>query len=102
MPYFVYILVSEKDGTLYTGQTHNLHERLTKHNKGLIKTTRSKVPYQLGYFEVYDSRTQAMWREWEFKKRWNTDRKKKLIESFDKASVRKICEVFQNTELTDS
>ena len=93
MPYYVYILVSQKDGTLYTGQTNHLYERLERHNKGFIKTTKSKIPYQLGYFEMHDTRAQAMWREWEFKKRWNTDRKKKLIENFDRKRLQEILEL---------
>ncbi|MDI6803080.1 MAG: GIY-YIG nuclease family protein [Bacteroidota bacterium] len=37
MAFYVYILQSEKDGTLYTGQTLNLRERLHLHNSGRIK-----------------------------------------------------------------
>jgi len=28
-----------------------------------------------------------MWREWELKKKWNTERKKKLIQGFDEAKI---------------
>ena len=82
MPYFVYILVSQKDGSLYTGQTNNLEKRLLRHNKRLVKTTKSKAPYRVGYFEEFDTRAKAMWRELELKKKWNTNRKKKLIQEF--------------------
>ncbi len=90
MPYFVYILVSLKDGTLYTGQTNNLKKRLEWHNKGLVKTTKPRIPYQLAYFEQYNTRSDAMWREFELKKKWNTTRKKKLIESFARSEIKKI------------
>ena len=84
MPYYVYILVSERDHTLYTGQTKDLRRRIQRHNKGLIKSTKGKVPYTLQYFEEFASRSAAMAREWELKKKWNTERKRKLIDGFDK------------------
>jgi len=87
MPYYVYILVSEVDGTLYMGQTEDLKGRFRRHNKGLVQTTRNHAPYKLGYFEVVESRSEAMWREWELKKKWNTQRKKKLVDKFDQSLV---------------
>jgi putative endonuclease len=87
MKYFVYIIESKVDESLYTGQTDNLKERLKRHNKGNIKATRAKIPYDLRYFEEYNSRSEAMWREWELKKKWNTERKKKLFSSFDKSKL---------------
>ncbi len=92
LPFFVYILESKKDGTLYTGQTENLPARLVLHNKGLVKSTRSKRPYALVYFELFNTRTEAMRREWEFKKKWNTDRKRKLIHTFDPKKLHEISE----------
>ena len=90
MPFYVYILESETDGTLYTGQTADLKGRLERHNRGLIKATKAKIPYQLCYFEIYQSRSEAMWREWELKKKWNTKRKKTLIQNFDQTKIEKI------------
>lgn len=81
--FFVYILVSKVDGSLYTGQTDKLSERLKRHNRGLVKATKAKRPYELGYFESFPTRREAMWREWQLKKQWNTDRKKRLVASFD-------------------
>ena len=90
MIYYVYILVSEVDGTLYTGQTNNLKERIRKHNKGQIKSTKAKIPYKLAYFEILESRSEAMQREWELKKKWNTKRKKKFIQTFDALKIKEI------------
>ena len=92
--YFVYILQSTIDGSLYTGQTNNLTDRLKRHNRGQIKTTKSKLPYDLGYYEIYDSRSEAMHREWQFKTQWNTERKKKLIAKFDPQKIRDILSTF--------
>jgi putative endonuclease len=81
--FHVYILVSEKDGKLYTGQTSDLADRLVRHNSGQVPSTKGKGPFRLGYHEEFQTRSEAMWREWELKKKWNTERKKKLIDSFD-------------------
>jgi len=88
--YYVYILQSEVDGTLYTGQTNNLTDRLKRHNQGLIKATKAKRPYRLGYYEIYGSRSEAMFREWQLKKQYNTQRKKKLIDNFDPQKIKEI------------
>jgi putative endonuclease len=76
-----------KDGTLYTGQTADLAERVSLHNRGLVQSTRSRRPWRLGYFEQHSTRSQAMWREWELKRKWNTARKKNLIATFDPHKV---------------
>ena len=82
--FYTYILISQIDGSLYTGQTQDLRKRLLRHNKGHVRSTRRKIPYDLGYFEVYANRAEAMWREWELKTKVNTAQKKKLIDSFEK------------------
>ncbi|MDP2208107.1 MAG: GIY-YIG nuclease family protein [Bacteroidota bacterium] len=90
MPYYVYLLESKQDKTLYSGQTDNLIDRFQKHNKKLVRSTKSRAPYDLVYFEVHNTRSEAMWREWEIKKKWNIERKRKLIESFDKSKIIKL------------
>ena len=90
MGFYVYILESEVDGSLYTGQTSNLVDRLLRHNRGKIRSTKARVPFTLRYFEIYDSRAEAMRREWEFKKQWNTERKKRLIDQFDHSKIASI------------
>ncbi|MCH7827102.1 MAG: GIY-YIG nuclease family protein [Bacteroidetes bacterium] len=49
--YYVYILKSLVDGKFYTGYTSNLKKRLDEHNKGLTKSTKSRRPFELVYFE---------------------------------------------------
>ncbi|MBW7887810.1 MAG: GIY-YIG nuclease family protein [Bacteroidetes bacterium] len=88
--FYVYILVSQKDGSLYTGQTNDLKKRLKKHNAGNSKSTKSKTPYDLGYFEIIQTRAEAMWREWELKKQFSTEYKKKLIAEFDPVKINKV------------
>ncbi|MDO8569380.1 MAG: GIY-YIG nuclease family protein [bacterium] len=45
--YKVYILISLKDGSLYTGMTEDVVERLRAHNSGANKYTSTKQPYKL-------------------------------------------------------
>ncbi|MBS3771624.1 MAG: GIY-YIG nuclease family protein [Bacteroidales bacterium] len=49
--FYVYVLFSSKDKRLYTGYTGNLKERLAKHNKGNVPSTRNRRPLKLIYFE---------------------------------------------------
>ncbi|HEY3249540.1 MAG TPA: GIY-YIG nuclease family protein [Ignavibacteria bacterium] len=87
MKFFVYIIESLVDNTFYIGQTNNLKNRLKRHNKGMIKSTKAKRPYRLCYFEEYQTRGDAMNREWEIKKKYNTERKTRLIGSFDNSKL---------------
>ena len=46
--YYVYILVSESDcETHYTGITHNLTARLSKHNQGACVQTSKNGPWKI-------------------------------------------------------
>lgn len=56
------------DGTLYCGWTNDLEHRLKKHNEGSAsKYTRSRRPVELVYFEAFESKEEAMSREWQLK-----------------------------------
>lgn len=66
--WWVYIVLCN-DGTLYTGTTNNLSERLNKHNAGKgAKYTRSRRPVRLLFSEPFSSRSLACKRESEIKK----------------------------------
>lgn len=57
------------DGTLYTGWTNNLEKRLAAHNAGTAaKYTKSRRPVELAYFEEFETKEEAMSREWHIKK----------------------------------
>ncbi|MFC6719693.1 GIY-YIG nuclease family protein [Natrialbaceae archaeon GCM10025810] len=56
------------DGTLYTGYTTDLDRRIAEHNAGDgAKYTRGRTPVRLRYRERYDSKSEAMSREYEIK-----------------------------------
>ncbi|MBL7175278.1 MAG: GIY-YIG nuclease family protein [Desulfobacteraceae bacterium] len=82
MPYFVYILRSQKDGSYYIGSTQDLDERLERHNQGRSKYTKSKRPWNLMYYEEYPDRSDAVKRENQIKRRKDKD----YIESLVKRS----------------
>jgi putative endonuclease len=65
--YFVYILRSCISGKFYIGQTNNLCKRLEQHNSGYSKSTKSEIPWELVYKEVYNNRSEAMKRERQLK-----------------------------------
>ena len=73
-------IVECKDKTLYTGWTNDLQKRIKTHNDGKgAKYTRSRLPVRLVYYEVYETKQEAMRREYEIKQ-LTREQKKKLIE----------------------
>lgn len=76
---YTYIL-SCADGTLYTGWTNDLDRRLAAHNAGKGgKYTRSRLPVSLVYHEEFETKEEAMSREWAIKQLTRAQ-KMKLIE----------------------
>ena len=69
MPFYVYILHSQKDGSYYVGSTNNLKDRVERHNQGRSKYTKTKRPWKLEYFEEFMDRSSAACRENEIKSR---------------------------------
>ena len=78
--YYVYILASQKNGTLYTGMTSNLTRRVDAHKSATFFgfTSRYKVN-QLVYFEVHNDVILAISREKNIKA-WKRLWKIRLIE----------------------
>lgn len=61
--FYVYILQSEKDKSLYIGYSPDLKKRLVKHNKNQVTSTKHKTPFKLIYYEAYLERKDATGRE---------------------------------------
>lgn len=61
--YWVYILISLKDGKKYTGYTKNLPSRFEAHQLGLVKSTKDRRPFELIYFEGCKNQQDATKRE---------------------------------------
>ncbi len=65
---FVYILKCNDD-TLYTGWTNNLEKRIKAHNESKgAKYTKYRTPVELVYYEVFETKSEALKREYEIKK----------------------------------
>ncbi len=58
--YYVYILYSKEFDRYYVGQTNNLDLRIEKHNNREVSSTKFYVPWELKYFEQYETRGEAM------------------------------------------
>ncbi len=79
MNYYAYIIQSLKDKFYYIGSTEDINLRLDKHNKGKVKSTKSKRPYKLVYFEEFLSREDAYRRERQIKSYKGGEALKKLL-----------------------
>ena len=78
---YVYILLCA-DGSLYTGWTNDLKKRVAAHNAGKgAKYTKARRPVTLVYSEAFETKQQAMRREWEIKR---LSRQEKLLLVKDK------------------
>ena len=60
--YYTYVLRSLKNGVLYKGQTQDLGSRLEVHNAGMVRYTKRYIPWELVYFETFNTRA-SQWRE---------------------------------------
>lgn len=73
-------MVRCNDGSLYTGWTNHLNQRIEAHNAGTgAKYTKSRRPVVLVYYEEYESKIDAMKREYAIKQ-MSKKEKEQLIE----------------------
>ena len=83
--YFVYILASRRNGTLYIGVTNDLLKRVYQHKERLVPGfTRKYNVHMLVYYEKYSDIYSAMEREKRLKK-WNRQWKINFIKSVNPA-----------------
>jgi len=67
--YFVYILASKRNGTLYIGVTNDLAHRVWEHREGLLPGfTKTYGVKMLVYFEIFEDIRTAIAREKRLKK----------------------------------
>ncbi|MDP9137801.1 MAG: GIY-YIG nuclease family protein [Pseudomonadota bacterium] len=83
MAYFVYILASKRNGTLYIGVTNDLARRTFEHKTGAVPGFTRKYRVQmLVHYESYDEIGLALQRERNLK-HWNRQWKLALIEQLN-------------------
>ncbi len=78
--FYVYILCSKRNGTLYTGVTSDIVKRVYEHKHGLVEGFTKKYNiHHLVWYESHESAESAIVREKQIKK-WKRAWKLKIIE----------------------
>lgn len=81
--YYVYILASSRNGTLYIGVTSDLLKRVYEHKQNIIDGfTKKYSVHTLVYYETHNNIEEAIIREKQIKK-WNRAWKMRLIEEMN-------------------
>ena len=65
--FYAYVLRSKKDNKLYISLSRDLKKRMTRHNKGLVPSTKHRRPLELVYYEACLSEEKSAKREQYFK-----------------------------------
>ena len=79
--YFVYLLASKKNGTLYVGVTSNLEQRVYEHKNALVDSfTKKYKVYNLVWYQETTDVYEAITKEKQIKK-WKREYKINLIEA---------------------
>ena len=74
-------IVKCKDGSLYTGWTNDLEKRIIAHNEGKgAKYTKARRPVTLVYYETFETKEEAMSREYHIKRMSRREKEKLLDE----------------------
>ncbi len=84
--FYTYILQSQKDSSFYIGYSSNIQNRLFKHNNAKSGYTSTKKPWILVYFEEFETKTEAIKRENEIKKKKSKDFILNLIQDWTGSS----------------
>jgi putative endonuclease len=83
MSFFVYMLASRRNGTLYVGMTDDLVRRVYEHRTEAVPGFTKKYGVKrLVWYEVHEARETAFQRERQLKK-WNRAWKLELIEKLN-------------------
>jgi len=81
--FYVYILASNQNGTLYIGVTSNLAKRIWQHKEGIVDGFTKKYDVKkLVYYEQHENAESAIHRE-KRPKEWKRQWKLALIEKFN-------------------
>jgi len=80
--YYVYILQSQKDKSLYIGYTSDLQRRFAEHNSGKSLATKPSIPYSLIFYEAFVDRIDAKNREEYLKSGWGFRSINKMMKNY--------------------
>ena len=79
--YYCYILYSEKLDKYYIGSTSDVEGRLQRHNTSKKGFTSNGKPWELKYYERFESKHEALSREFQIKSWKDRDMLQGLISS---------------------
>jgi putative endonuclease len=65
--FYAYVLKSKKVDFFYKGHCSDLKKRLEQHNAGMTTSIRPYIPFEVVYFEEFETREEAVKREKFFK-----------------------------------
>jgi putative endonuclease len=65
--YFAYVLKSLEHNYFYKGHCQDISKRILQHNSGMTESIRPYIPFELVYFEEFETEKEAMVREKYFK-----------------------------------
>lgn len=82
MFYYVYIIQSTKNNSLYIGYTSDLKKRFNEHNSGLSQATKPFIPYKLIFYEAFLNRIDAKNREIYLKSGYGRKTINKLLKKY--------------------
>ena len=77
--YYLYVIYSEKLNKYYIGSTDDIEGRIRRHNQGNQAFTSTGKPWVLVYKEEFNTKTEAIKREFQLKRWKSRERIKSLI-----------------------
>ena len=81
--FYVYILASDRNGTIYVGVTSDLTKRIWEHKQGFVHGfTKEYDVHHLVWYELHDFAESAITREKRIKQ-WNRKWKIRMIEELN-------------------
>jgi len=81
--YYVYILLSKKDGKTYVGYTSDIDRRLKEHNNGTVEATKHRRPLELFHLEEFEDKQKAKEQEKWYKSSSGRNKMKELFQEKD-------------------
>ncbi|HOW36556.1 MAG TPA: GIY-YIG nuclease family protein [Candidatus Omnitrophota bacterium] len=78
--YYTYVLLSKISKRTYTGSTLDVQKRLEDHNSGKVKSSAFYKPFELLYYEQFQTKEEAVNRELFFKTRTGRRRLKEIFD----------------------
>ena len=79
MDHYVYIIYSKAHDRFYIGHCSDISNRLKRHNDGATPSTKPYRPWEIVYYEILETKSEAIKREKEIKKQKSRIYIEKLI-----------------------